>query len=170
MAYHLPRRLGKTRITYPNLNIISPVSTSHRNFLTRGGQDTKLLFVQMHLMTCLDEPTHREKRLVHLHDLEAHDHRGRTPELGDDVSALLTKIDNDTAIGDFVFRSHLTSMNQRQVTSNVRRNNNLRCAAVNGQYSPFPFGPGQICNSADRFPSPESTRRVRGKPLCQLSS
>ena len=77
----------------------------------------RLKLVKVHLVTGLDEPTHREKWLVHLHDLEAYDHRGRATELCDDVSALLTNIDNDLTIGSFVFRSHLRISGKLQATS-----------------------------------------------------
>ena len=70
---------------------------------------------KVYLMAGLNEPTHRKKWLVHLHDLEAHDHRVLVSKLGGDVCALLAEIDDKTAVVNFVLCPHLVGVNQRQV-------------------------------------------------------
>ena len=73
----------------------------------------------MYLMAGLNEPTRRKKWLVRRHELEDNDHRVLAPKLGHDVRALLAKVDDNTAVGNFVFCPHLANVNPRQVPGDV---------------------------------------------------
>ena len=108
--------------------------------------------LKMHLMTGLNEPTHRKKRLVHFHDLRARDQRTRIAKLGDDVRALLAEIDENTAVGNFLLCPHLANANPRQIPGDVWKHHSFRRATVNCKDNPLPFR--QFSNSADGLPGP----------------
>ena len=91
----------------------------------------RLMLVEVYLMAGLNEPTHRKKRLVNFHDLKADAHGTRIAKLGDDVRALVAEVDDNTAVGNFVFCPHLADVDERQVPGDVWRHHSFRRATIN---------------------------------------